>query len=106
LSRLDVRQEKEGLGGVSCYVKREQGLYRFQDNGILPCVSRSVAFIVKNIDTKILFACLVGWVDSWTVEIKKKKIKAPTLKYGLSCIKTEISTRTGIQMHGYEGHNP
>jgi len=31
-----------------------------------------MAFIVKNIDTKILFACLVGWIDSTTVEIKKK----------------------------------
>jgi len=26
----------------------------------VPCVSRIVAFMVKNIDTKILFECLVG----------------------------------------------
>jgi len=38
----------------------------------VPCVSRIVAFMVKNIDTKILFECLVGWVDFSTVEIKKK----------------------------------
>jgi len=34
-------------------------------------VSKILAFIVKGIDTKILFSCLVGWVDSSTVEIKK-----------------------------------
>ncbi len=38
----------------------------------LPCVSRIVALIVKNIDTKNLFAYLVGWLDFSTVEIKKK----------------------------------
>jgi len=27
---------------------------------ILPCVSRILAFIAKNIDAKILFACLFG----------------------------------------------
>jgi len=35
------------------------------------CVSRIVAFFVKNIDTKIFFECLVGWNDSSTVEILK-----------------------------------
>ncbi len=40
-----------------------------------------MAFIVKNIATKILFACIVGWLDSSTTE---KKIKAQALKYSLS----------------------
>jgi len=31
---------------------------------ILSCVSWIVAFIIKNIDIIILFACLVGWLDS------------------------------------------
>jgi hypothetical protein len=39
---------------------------------MIPHVSRIVAFIVKNIDTKILFGCLVGSLDSSTIEIKKK----------------------------------
>ncbi len=34
-------------------------------------MSRIVAFIIKNIDLIILFACLVGWLDSSPVEIKK-----------------------------------
>jgi len=44
-----------------------------------------VAFIIKSIDVIILFACLVGWLDSSPVEIKKK-IKARTLKklFGLA----------------------
>jgi hypothetical protein len=42
-------------------------------------VSRIVAFIVKNINTKILFACLVGLVDSSTVEIKKVKAQASNM---------------------------
>ena len=43
-----------------------------------PCVLRIVAFIIKNIDMIVLFACLVGWLDSSPVEIKK--IKALSLK--------------------------
>ncbi len=39
---------------------------------LLPCVSRIVAFIVKSIVMIILFACLVGWLDSLPVETKKK----------------------------------
>jgi len=31
----------------------------------LPCVSKIVAFIVKNIDTIIFFACWVSWLDLW-----------------------------------------
>jgi hypothetical protein len=31
-----------------------------------------VAFIIKNIDMLILFSCLVGWLDSSPLEIKKK----------------------------------
>ena len=38
---------------------------------IIPCVSWIVAFMVKNIDTKILFTCLVGWLDSSTLVVKK-----------------------------------
>jgi len=34
---------------------------------------------IKNIDMMILFACLVGWLHSSPVEIKKK-IKAQSLK--------------------------
>ncbi len=42
---------------------------------LLPCVSRIVAFLVKNIDTKILLVdseFFMGWVESSTVEIWKK----------------------------------
>jgi len=39
---------------------------------VIPCVSRFVAFIIKNINMIILFACSVGWHDSSPVEIKKK----------------------------------
>jgi len=28
------------------------------------------------------------------------------LKYGLSCVKTNVSVHTCICTHGYEGHNP
>ncbi len=50
---------------------------------LLPCVSKIVAFIVKNIET-IIFAMFswlaIGWLDpSHTL-----KIKAQTLKYSLS----------------------
>jgi len=40
-------------------------------------VSRIVAFIVKNIDTIISFACLVGKLDYLPVEIIRK-VKAQT----------------------------
>jgi len=43
----------------------------------MPCVSRIVPFIIKNIDEIILFECLVGWLDSSPIEIKK--IKAQSL---------------------------
>jgi len=66
---------------------------------MLLCVSRIVAFIVKNINTKILFACLVGWVNSSIEEIKK--FKARKLKYGLSCIKTDVSELAHNPMHCY-----
>jgi hypothetical protein len=49
-----------------------------------------VVFKVKNIDTKILFACLVGLLNYSTVEINK--IKAQTLKYGLISVKTGVLT--------------
>ncbi len=55
-------------------------------------MSRIVAFKVKNSNNKILFACLVGWVNSSTTEIKKK-IKEQILIYGLSCVKTDVSAR-------------
>jgi hypothetical protein len=42
-------------------------------------VWRIVAFIVKNINMIILFACLVGWLDSLPIKIIKK-IKARSLK--------------------------
>ncbi len=43
------------------------------------------AFIVKNIDT-IFFACLVRWLKNGSI-LHKQKIKAQTLKYGLSHVK-------------------
>ncbi len=46
-------------------------------------MSSIVAFKVKDIDTKTLFSCLVGWVDSSTEEIKNKN--AQTLNTALSC---------------------
>jgi len=42
------------------------------NNKMLPCVSRCVAFTIKNIGIIILFACLVGWLDSSPIEILKK----------------------------------
>jgi len=48
-----------------------------------------MAFIVKNIDTKYLFACLVGRLDSSTVEVKK--IKPQALKYSLRCVKIDCT---------------
>jgi len=38
----------------------------------IPCASRNVAFIVKSIDMIILFACLLGWLNSSPVEIQKQ----------------------------------
>ncbi len=35
--------------------------------GYVPCVSRIAAFIIKNIDMIILFACLDGWLNSLPV---------------------------------------
>ncbi len=49
------------------------------------CVSTIVAFIVKNINTRILFSHLIGWLCSSPYNLFNK---ARTLKYGLSCIKT------------------
>jgi len=42
----------------------------------MPYVSRNVAFIIKSIDMIILLACLVGWLDSSPVEIKKIKARS------------------------------
>jgi len=40
------------------------------------CQGLFVAFIIKNNDMIILFACLIGWLDSSQI----KKIKAQSLK--------------------------
>jgi len=37
---------------------------------LILCVSRILAFIIKNIDMIILLECLVGWLDSSHVEKK------------------------------------
>ncbi len=76
---------------------------------MIPCVSRIVAFIAINIDTKILFAFLVGWLNSSTVEIKD--IKAWASKYSLIprvSIAAFFSVLAGANTctHGYKGHNP
>jgi len=36
-------------------------------------VSRIVAFIIKNTDMIILFACLVGWLNSSPIQILKNR---------------------------------
>ncbi len=61
-------------------------IHLFGNTGHTVFVNRTVAFTVKNIGTKILFAC---WLDSSTVEIAKR-IKAWTFKYGLSCVKNSV----------------
>jgi len=61
---------------------------------VIQCVSRIGASIVKNIDTNF-FACLVGWLDSSPLE-NKNKIKARTLKYDLSCVKTGVHVCQGL----------
>jgi len=60
------------------------------------CMSRIVAVTVKNIDTKILFAFSVGWLDSLTVQVKK--IKAEEFKYVLSCVKTSVHIVAYVSM--------
>jgi hypothetical protein len=45
-------------------------------NVFLPCVSKIVAFIIKNINIIILFTCLVGWFNSSPREIKKNKARS------------------------------
>ena len=46
------------------------------NNKMLPCVSRFVAFTIKNIGIIILFSCLVGWLDSSPIETKKNEAKS------------------------------
>jgi hypothetical protein len=63
----------------------------------LPCVSKIVAFIFRNIGTRILFAHLVGWLDSSLIYFFKIKAHEPE--------------NIGVYMHSYllarfEGHNP
>jgi len=53
-------------------VESDSKISQVKKRFLTSCVSRIMAFIVKNIDTKILFACLVG---SSTVEIKKIRHK-------------------------------
>jgi len=50
-------------------------LVRYYFTSYIPCVSRNVAFIIKNIDMIILFACLVGWLNSSPLEIKKNNAR-------------------------------
>jgi len=55
------------------------GLNGIQVQLFLPCMPRTVDFIIKNIDVIISFACLVGWLDPLPVGIKKKT-KAQSFK--------------------------
>jgi len=62
----------EAMGGLMCQsdqVILSSNSFTFfisivKNSKNLPCVSRIVAFTAKNIDTKILVACLVSWLDS------------------------------------------
>jgi len=76
-----------------CFLTNQSDYFHLKKNGLylvnmVLCVPRIVAFMARNIDTKNLLACLLSSVNSSTVE---KKIKAQMLKYGLSCIKTDLS---------------
>jgi len=70
----------------------------------VPCVSRIVAFIVKNMDTKILNTCLVVLGQFFSCRNLNKN-KAQTIKYSLSCVKSGVLTASardcGLHAHLY-----
>jgi hypothetical protein len=50
----------------------DPGQYWVEEYVEILSMSRIVTFIIKHINMIILFACLVGWLDSSPIEIKKK----------------------------------
>jgi hypothetical protein len=60
-------------------------------------VSMVVEFIIKNIDKLILFTCLVGYLNSSLVEIKKN-IMAQSLKNCLGCLNYWAGVNTSMQV--------
>jgi len=72
LGHLETSKSTQVFRNMSykCLIDQEQMFYIWLD--ILACMSRIVAFTGKNIDTKILFAYLLGWLNYSTVEIPKK----------------------------------
>ncbi len=73
------------------------------------CVYQGLCFHNLNINRIILFACLVGWLDSSPVE---KKIEAPSLKTCLGWCEYLHGPMHGTLkcthncMHNHKGHNP
>ncbi len=51
------------------------------------------------------FVCMFSWLNQFFSH-RNKKINTQTLKYGFSCIKTDVRVRTSICMHGYESRSP
>ncbi len=65
----------------------------------------AILAIIKNVGTIIYFASFIDKIDSSHVELQKK-IKAQTVNYSLSCVKTNVNVPTRICMHSCDGHNP
>jgi len=66
-------------------------------NLILPCVSRIVAFVIKNIITIIFFACFIVTLDSSHVDIEKIKARMLKKQFGFFACACECSvTRATI----------